>query len=225
MTKFSSRTALLLVAALLAPAAAAQTDTRGVRILLPTEAPPPPAPAPEVIPVPAPTLAPVPSSPEPAKRPTMGAELISPAQREASRARTEIPRVAPTPAPLACIRAFARADMLLAAGSGSRKKLRDLLQSKPQRLVLDVAPFAPAAIPEAISPWFAEVRPSGGTVSETEIKCTRSFSLAKLFSGLFGRRDPSQDYLAIRGYDAILWIDGQQKLVRQVELRRREQQD
>lgn len=198
---------IALLAMLAAAPALAQSDTRGVRILPPEEAPAP-VPVPTPRPVPAPTPTPTPTrTPVPAVTP----------------APAPPPIVTPRPAPAAapCIRAFPQADLVLNDGSGPRRKLADLLAPKPDRIVLDVVPFAVAQVPAALEPWLAELRASGGTVRQSEIRCTRGFSLGRLLGSLFGRRDPARDYAAIRGYDATLWADAEAGLVRQVELRRR----
>ena len=211
MTRFRPIPAAAL-AALLGSAAIAQ-DTRGVRIIDPSQEAP--APAPEPTPTPTPK-----ATPKPVPRPTS-----TPAPRPASTpSATPAAQPAPPPRPAAaCVRAFPEADFKFTDGASSRRRLAELLRPRPARVVLDVAPFASEKPSAGLAPWLTEVRAGGGEVSEKDIRCTRGFSFGRLFKSLFGARDPNQDFATIRGYDAVLWVDTGEGLVRQVELLKRDQ--
>jgi len=214
----------LLAAALLgltmiatAPAAAQEQPgkKRGVRVLPPSEQPQQPAPQPEQ------PEQPEQAVPEQPADPGSDVDDDAGAQAEESVGTSEQEQAA-APAPRRCTRAFADADIAY-AGRDEDDRLKALLDGQQDRIVLDVAPFAPTRPPAGLRAWIAELQRGGGKVTRQEIRCTRGFGnvfseLASLFGG--GSRR-AKLYGPIRGYDARFWVDAADGQVRQVELRRR----
>lgn len=129
----------------------------------------------------------------------------------------------PIPAPLPvvgqCPRPFARPDLALPSGGSFDRKLAALLRRRPDSVIVDLA--VPYVVnekpPEALMPWIAEIKSSGGAIRISTYCQTNRGLFGNLLRRLFGDGSSSKPYKTADRYDAVLHVNGTDQRVTQIE--------
>lgn len=142
------------------------------------------------------------------------------AQAVFTRAQAEIP----TPE-AACDRVVAQGAVAFADTDDFHARLAGALRARPETLAVDVArPFAPETTPDRLHSWLVETSRQGGAVIRRDIPCgaERGSSRPVTFGmRAFITRPGDGVANAVRGYDAVLWLEQATGAVRQVQFTRR----
>lgn len=166
---------------------------RGVRIIAPDPAPPPP----------------VANAPQTTPSAGHSAVPVRPADTG--------PRPTPVLSVLkACDRPVARPSLHFANPAGFDRALRGKLRrGKSVTVDLEIPYPADNEAPAPLGAWLNEVQKSGGLVTVAPY-CQKGRGFGDFFAKLFGG-GPAEPYRAARRYDAVLHVDAVDQVVTQVE--------
>lgn len=134
-----------------------------------------------------------------------------------------VPKPPIVPVIKACARPFPAPEVRLDDPAVFRAALAAALR-RGGRVVVDLArPYAAGKLPpDALTPWFDEIRHSGGAVTVASYCQQSRGAFGDFFARIFGGgKDPGRPYRAVRRYDAVLQVDALDQVVTQVEFRPR----
>lgn len=125
----------------------------------------------------------------------------------------------------ACDRAVRTAAFAFADEDAFHQRLTGALAPRPETLAVDVPrPFAPETTPDRLHAWMVATARNGGAVVRRDIPCGSATGVTRPVTfgvRAFLTRPSGQVNAAVRGYDAVLWVEQATGAVTQVQFVRR----
>lgn len=134
-----------------------------------------------------------------------------------------VPKPPIAPVIKSCARPFPTPDVQLDDPAVFRAALAARLRQGGRVVVNLAKPYPEDKLPpDTLTPWFDEIRGSGGAVTVVSYCQQSRDAFGGLLARIFGGgNDPGRPYRAARRYDAVLHIDALDQAVTQVEFRPR----